>query len=146
VKLDRIAANEENSVRGDAGGWCDWLMSPPPLAPMHAVEGAETYRNDTFQVVLVRLKCGLIHLSIKRFDQEPIRDWRGRCRRSRTSWSGQSTKAFELYPAEEQLVDTLNAYLPLGPGQIPTERFPVRLRRRRRVGDSDERGPINRAR
>ena len=105
----------------------DWLMSPPPLAAMHAAEGAETYRNDTFQVVLVRLKCGLIHLSVKRFDQEPIHSWRD-LQAIKNALVGDEREAAEIYPAESRLVDTANIYhlwaLPEG------ERFPFGFDRR----------------
>ena len=52
---------------------------------------------------------GVIHLSVKTHDKEPIRDWRD-MQRIKNELVGEEHEAVELYPAESRLVDTANQY------------------------------------
>jgi hypothetical protein len=49
----------------------------------------------------------LIHLSIKRLDRKPARDWRD-LQRIKNQLLGEECEAMELFPAESRLVDTAN--------------------------------------
>jgi hypothetical protein len=49
----------------------------------------------------------LVHLSIKRLDRLPTRDWRD-LQRIKNQFLGEECEAFELFPAESRLVDTAN--------------------------------------
>ena len=51
----------------------------------------------------------MAHLSIKRHDREPIRDWRD-LQRIKNELCGTSAEACELFPAEDRLADTANQY------------------------------------
>ncbi len=69
---------------------------------------AETWLNNKYQVS-VRRFTGLIHLSIKRIDKEPIHDWRD-LQKIKNELVGQEHEAVELYPAESRLVDSANQF------------------------------------
>jgi hypothetical protein len=49
----------------------------------------------------------LVHLSIKRLDRKPARDWRD-LQRIKNQLLGEDCEAMELFPAESRLVDTAN--------------------------------------
>lgn len=73
-------------------------------------------RNNLYQVVidpipedLERHRPRLIHLSIKRLDQKPIRDWR-HLQRIKNELVGERHEAVELFPVESRLIDTANQY------------------------------------
>ena len=51
----------------------------------------------------------MTHLSIKRRDKEPIRDWR-ELQAIKNALVGEQYEAVELYPADSRLVDTANQY------------------------------------
>jgi hypothetical protein len=51
----------------------------------------------------------LVHLSIKRIDKKPVRDWRD-LQRIKNQLLGEECEAMELFPAESRLVDTANQY------------------------------------
>jgi hypothetical protein len=79
------------------------------------------YLNSIYQVNVRYLKPGqrgyprekgaehLTHLSIKRRDKKPIRDWR-HMQRIKNEVLGPDVEACELFPAEARLVDTSNQY------------------------------------
>ena len=77
----------------------------------------ETYINSRYQVVLRRNLTDdgeggvleMVHLSIKRIDQLPIRDWRD-MQRIKNELVGPNCEGVELYPAEDRVVDTANQY------------------------------------
>jgi hypothetical protein len=50
-----------------------------------------------------------VHLSIKRFDRGPVRDWR-HLQQIKNEVVGPEAEAFEIFPAESRLVDTANQY------------------------------------
>ena len=73
------------------------------------------------------------HLSIKRRDKQPVRNWRD-MQRIKNVLVGSEREACELYPAESRLVDTANQYhlFVLPPGM----RFPFGYRDRLVVATS----------
>ena len=54
-------------------------------------------------------ELAMIHLSVKRNDKEPIRDWRD-MQRIKNELCGPEWEGVELYPAESRLVDTANQF------------------------------------
>jgi hypothetical protein len=71
------------------------------------------YKNDKYQVAVLPVPeiTGeiMIHLSIKRLDKEPIRDWR-ELQKIKNAIVGTECEGVELYPAESRLVDSANQY------------------------------------
>lgn len=69
--------------------------------------------STEYQVAMRQAETGfdhdVLHLSIKRIDREPIRDWRV-LQQIKNAIVGEECEAFELYPAESRLVDTANQY------------------------------------
>lgn len=83
--------------------------------------------NDRYQVA-VREMGGVVQLSIRRLDRQPVRDWRD-CQRIKNQLVGPECEAVELYPAEIRKVDTANQYF-LWAVADPTYRFPFGFRDR----------------
>jgi hypothetical protein len=76
----------------------------------------QCWRNDQYQVnirdVVSMPGSGLPpmkHLSIKRLDKEPIRDWRD-MQRIKNELVGPECEGCELYPAESRVVDLANQF------------------------------------
>lgn len=80
------------------------------------------YLNSIYQVNVRYISAGkrgypeeksemkwLTHLSVKRRDRKPIRDWR-HLQRIKNEILGEDIEAVELFPAEQRLVDTSNQY------------------------------------
>lgn len=70
--------------------------------------------NSRYQVVLSQqevegFKGPVDHLSIKRWDRAPCRDWR-EMQRIKNELLGEDREACEIYPSEQRLVDTANQY------------------------------------
>lgn len=68
----------------------------------------DIWTNSRYQVAL-HARAELVHLSIKRLDQEPIHDWRD-LQRIKNELVGRRYEGVELYPAEERVVDSANQY------------------------------------
>lgn len=51
----------------------------------------------------------LVHLSIRRLDRKPVRDWRD-LQRIKNQLLGAECEAIEIFPAESRLIDTANQY------------------------------------
>ena len=51
----------------------------------------------------------MVHLSIKRLDQQPVRDWRD-MQKIKNELVGPECEGIELFPAESRCVDTANQY------------------------------------
>jgi hypothetical protein len=102
------------------------VIEPPPWTPFLeaqvdfddsvqavAFEDCKVYRNSRYQVAL--RDCGdgpfgpMVHLSIKRIDRLPIRDWRD-LQRIKNELVGEDAEAVELFPMEKRTVDTSNQY------------------------------------
>ncbi len=64
--------------------------------------------NSRYQVA-VSDEVPLVHLSVKRIDQEPVHDWRD-LQRIKDELVGPEHEAVELYPARSRVVDTANQY------------------------------------
>lgn len=78
------------------------------------VEKSVIWVNDKYQVAVRVLgpdPAGgeFIHLSIKRHDKEPCKDWRD-FQRIKNQLCGEEAEGLELYPAESRIVDTANQY------------------------------------
>ena len=75
----------------------------------------DLYVNSVYQVMVRRREAAasggpdLIHLSIKRRDNQPTRDWRD-FQRIKNELIGPEHEAVELYPAESRRVDLANQY------------------------------------
>lgn len=71
-------------------------------------------KNNRFQVIVHPVKNDddkvvLVHLSIRRLDRKPLRDWR-EFQRIKNEICGPEHEAVELFPAESRLVDQANQY------------------------------------
>jgi len=74
------------------------------------------YRNDIYHVILRRMPMqsnmsgpDMIHISVKRHDQEAIFDWRD-MQRIKNQLLSDEHEAVQLFPAESRMVDTANQY------------------------------------
>jgi hypothetical protein len=105
------------------------------------LENVEHYNNNIYQVEKRRISSdheedpGLIWLSIKRHDRNPIRDWR-HFQRIKNEIVGGNYEGVEMYPAEERKVDTANQYH-IWIVDDPTYRLPFGFQERL-VMDSNE--------
>ncbi len=88
------------------------------------------FKNDVYQVAIEETKAltdkvdiKMIHLSIKRLDRQPVRDWRD-LQQIKNELVGPECEGVELYPAESRLVDLANQFH-LWVFADPTMRFPV---------------------
>lgn len=95
----------------------------------------EVFLNSRYQVELERAN-GMIHLSIKRKDQQPVHDWRD-LQRIKNELVGPECEGVELYPAESRCVDTANQYH-LWVVDDPTHRFEIGWNEGRLVMDEGE--------
>lgn len=76
--------------------------------------GDEIWVNDEYQVNLSRMPAqggvpALVHLSIKRLDKRPARDWRD-FQEIKNQLVGEECEGVELYPAESRMVDLANQF------------------------------------
>ena len=79
--------------------------SPAELAAMH-----EMWVNDQYTVIVERFEDGSVyHLSIRRNDRAPARDWRD-FMRIKDEIAGPEAEGVELYPARSRIVDMANQY------------------------------------
>lgn len=75
----------------------------------------ESWTNDRYQVVLRRIQPAneqtppLVHLSIKRHDRNPVRDWR-HLQQIKNELVGPECEGVEIFPAESRLVDEANQF------------------------------------
>jgi hypothetical protein len=100
------------------------LMGQSEAQARETIEGArrgKLWINLTYQVLVVPWGAWT-QLSIKRIDQEPVRDWRD-LQRIKNELIGPEYDAVELFPAESRLVDTANQYH-LWCSRDPAFRFP----------------------
>ncbi|MDP2662034.1 MAG: hypothetical protein Q8R28_15020 [Dehalococcoidia bacterium] len=92
----------------------------------------KVYMNNLYQVNVSEHE-GMVHLSIKRRDKEPIHDWRD-LQQIKNELVGPENEGFELYPAESRVVDLANQYH-LWVLKDPTARMPYGFHEGRRVSD-----------
>lgn len=84
------------------------VSANPGIAEVH-----EIWLNEEYEIIVRftdpdgRGRAGGIHLSIKRYDREPARDWR-HLQSIKNEICGWEREAFELFPAESRLVDQAN--------------------------------------
>lgn len=100
--------------------------TPPHMVAAHEREGLdvdiEVWRNETYEVIVTRggqyrkstgkveeNDDGLTHLSIKRYDRAPCRNWR-HFQQVKNEICGETAEAVEVYPAEARLADNANQY------------------------------------
>ncbi|MGH9427340.1 MAG: DUF7694 domain-containing protein [Terriglobia bacterium] len=69
----------------------------------------ELLKNSRYTVNIRHLRDGWTHLSVKRNDRSPLRDWR-ELQRIKNEVCGLEREAVEIFPAESRLVDTSNQY------------------------------------
>lgn len=86
----------------------------PEAVKLAEASGATVWMNDSHTVAATPLDRevgmdGPVHLSIKRNDRKPIRDWRI-MQRIKNEVVGQEREAYEAYPAESMLIDESNQY------------------------------------
>jgi hypothetical protein len=86
--------------------------------------------------------CDVVHLSIKRLDQQPIHDWRD-LQAIKTMLVGPENEAVEIYPAESRVVDTANQYH-LWVLDDPKARFPMGWDSERMVSSLNLGGSVQR--
>lgn len=79
------------------------------------MQEAEVWKNNLYQVIKKPVKTlpkgwsEMIHLSIRRLDRHPLRDWR-HFQRIKNELVGPENEAIEIYPSEKRLVDTANEF------------------------------------
>jgi hypothetical protein len=71
--------------------------------------GDRMYFNSRYQVLVRASDTTMVHLWIKRLDQEPIHDWRD-LQRIKDELVGPDCEGVELYPARARIVDIANQY------------------------------------
>ena len=86
----------------------------------------------------------LIHMCIRRHDEQPCKDWRDH-QQIKSELIGPECEAVELFPAESRLIDTTNEYH-LWVNPSPSYRFPFGFNAARCVGREFRRGRRNLAR
>lgn len=86
------------------------LGIPKHLATEFMKEFTESlvFKNNKYQVD-VTYEDNMAHLSIKRLDKEPCRDWRD-FQRIKNELCGTSCEAVEVYPNKDRTLDTSNQY------------------------------------
>lgn len=93
---------------GEAAGLAERLVREEVLGCRH-------YRNDRYQVSVRDVPevpgvwPAMVHLSIRRLDRGPVRDWRD-VQRIKDELVGPEHEGLELYPAASRLLDTANQY------------------------------------
>lgn len=68
---------------------------------------AEADDGTAYQIAVRAITSDVVHLSIKRKDREPCRDWR-HLQEIKNELVGEECEGVELYPAESRVVDTAN--------------------------------------
>lgn len=91
--------------------------TPEALKAMYERErkDSKVYKNNLYQVWVTPFKPPvdnwpeMVHLSIRRLDRHPLRDWR-HFQRIKNELVGPECEGIELYPKESRLVDTANEF------------------------------------
>jgi hypothetical protein len=105
---------QRRKTRGREAEWTTWRFSNEAVNPVTGMRrqlprDAVIAVNHRYQVTRTELGGGWLHLSIKRHDRRPIRDWRA-FQRIKNELAGAEREAVELYPAERRLHDAANQY------------------------------------
>jgi hypothetical protein len=67
------------------------------------------WHNDQYEILVYGEGDGSMHLSIKRFDRAPIRNWR-HFQQMKNEIAGPEREGLELFPRESRLADNANQY------------------------------------
>jgi hypothetical protein len=107
-------AGRRKKTRDRSGQWGPWSFTHETINPVTGVhrrlpEHCVLAVNGRYQVSRTEMDGGWVHLSIKRLDRRPIRDWRA-FQRIKNELVGPEREAVELYPAERRLHDAANQY------------------------------------
>jgi hypothetical protein len=79
-----------------------------PAVASHLEANDEMWKNDRYTVTVFRRDDGTVEcLSIKRNDKGAVRDWR-HMQKIKTELAGADAEGFQIFPAEDRLVDTAN--------------------------------------
>jgi hypothetical protein len=100
----------------------------------------EMWSNDRYVCHVRRFDSGAVaHISYRRQDRKPARDWRD-AQRIKNELAGEHTWAMEVYPDEDHLVDGANQYhlWCLPPGVVP----PFGFHQGREVGTAEQAAAI----
>jgi len=110
---------QEKTQLSISGELIDTIMQTFNLSKEDAIRNVvertmttRTYENDKYKVVcsLQKTEMGdVVHLSICNLEREPIHNWRD-LQTIKNMFVGEECFAYEVYPAETQLVDTANQY------------------------------------
>lgn len=101
------------------------------------------WKNEQYQVN-VRHQGEFVHLSIKRNDKKPVRDWRD-MQAIKNQLVGPECEGVELFPAESRVVDTANQFH-LWCFASPKHRFPLGFNQGRVVTNGETGGSRQRPR
>lgn len=106
----------------EEAGYKEKDISIMPQEMKDMLLNSTVYLNDVYQVAKRELEEGITHLSIRRIDRKPLRDWRD-FQEIKNQLTDKEREGLEIFPAESRLVDGANQYhlwvLPLG-SVIPT--------------------------
>lgn len=115
--MNRRARRAAAKGQKPTAGWTPFAESVPDRDMPDWAFNPETdrlYVNSRYTVILCLDGPGstiddAVHLSIRRNDRKPARDWRD-FQRIKNELCGPEREGIELYPAESRLVDTANQY------------------------------------
>lgn len=79
------------------------------MAEVSKAEQGEMWQNEMYNVMVDGRDQPVIHLSIRRLDRLPIRDWRD-IQAIKNQLVGAEYEGVEIYPAESRVVDTANQF------------------------------------
>lgn len=97
--------------------WTPLTQKPMPQHLARALKRSgeafdEVWQSDLYEVFVRYMdpdagRPGALHLSIKRWDREPVTDWRHK-QAIKNEVAGPMREGVELFPAESRLVDSAN--------------------------------------
>lgn len=92
--------------------WTPFVPGIIPADVKHLIPFDRVWVNSRYQVYERRVetpKGPMVHLSIKRHEKQPCRDWRD-FQRIKNELVGPQAEGVELFPAEDRVVDLANQY------------------------------------
>jgi hypothetical protein len=101
------------NLSSDFGHWVPLReIEAPGIQAAHEASGLSNvavWANDVYEVFAHAYAPGQVHLSIKRYDRRPIRNWR-HFQQIKNEICGDESEGVELYPSESRLADNANQY------------------------------------
>jgi hypothetical protein len=101
------------NLSSDFGHWVPLReIEAPGIQAAHEASGLSSvtvWANDVYEVFAHAYAPGQVHLSIKRYDRRPIRNWR-HFQQIKNEICGDESEGVELYPSESRLADNANQY------------------------------------